>query len=119
MKDKIWKGKRKYITIVVIFIILTFAVGAFIISSLDGLMDARNVNYVDAIVADKYINNDSDHYYVIVSSNGDLFDIVNISNTKELYNQIAIGKEYRFVTKQPFSADDKYIHILQVHNGTN
>ena len=119
MKEKIWKGNRKYITIAIIVVVLTFAIGAFIITSLDGLMDVKNVNSVDVMVADKYINNDSEHYYVIVSSDGDLFDIVNITNTKDLYNQISVGKEYRFVTKQPFSADDKYIHILQVYNGTS
>ena len=103
MKEKIWKGKRKYV----------------IITSLDGVIQNRNVNYVDIVVADKYINNDSDHYYIVVSSNGDVFDIVNITDSEGIFKQIQVGKEYRFVTKQPFSTDDKYIHILQVYDGTN
>ena len=118
MKEKIWQGNRKYIVIAIIVLILTFAIGAFVITSLDGLMNVRNVNSADVMVVDKYLNNDTAHRYIIVSSDGNLFDIVNITNTKELYDQISVGKEYRFVTKQPFSEDDKYIHILQVYNGT-
>ena len=119
MKEKIWKGNRKYVVIALIVLILTFSIGAFVITSLDGMMNAKNIDYVDTVVADKYINNNSDHYYVIVSQNGDLFDIVNITDDKGLYDQIIVGKEYRFVTKAPYSVDDKYIHILQVHNGTS
>ena len=119
MKEKIWQGKMKYIIVAVIILLLTFAVGAFTIISLDGILTDKEIGYVDAIVADKYINNDSEHYYIIVSQDGNLFDIVNITDNDKLYNQIIVGQKYRFVTKEPYSVDDKYIHILQVHNGTS
>ena len=119
MKEKIWQGKMKYIIVAVIILLLTFAIGAFTIISLDAILTDKEIGYVDAIVADKYINNDSEHYYIIVSQDGNLFDIVNITDNDELYNQIVVGQKYRFVTKEPFSVDDKYIHILQVHNGTS
>ena len=113
------KGPMKYIVVAFIVLLLTFFIGSFIITSLDSALQDRNINYVDTIVADKYINNDSEHYYVIVSQEGNLFDIINITDSEGLYNQISIGHKYRFVTKQPFSTDDKYIHIIQVHNGTS
>ena len=119
MKEKIWKGKRKYVIIACIVLLLTFCIGAFVITSLDSVIQDHNINYVDAIVANKYINNDSEHYYIVVSDNGDVFDIVNITDSEGIFKQIQVGKEYRFVTKQPFSADDKYIHILQVYDGTS
>ena len=119
MREKIWQGKMKYIIVAIIVLLLTFAIGAFVIVSLDGMLDVRGIEYVDAVVADKYVNNDSQHYYIIVSQDGNLFDIVNITDNDELYNQIVVGQKYRFITKEPFSVDDKYIHILQVHNGTS
>lgn len=119
MKERIWQGKMKYGIIAIIILLLTFAIGSFIIISLDGILENKQISYVDAVVADKYINNDSEHYYIIVSQDGNLFDIVNITDNDKLYNQIVVGQKYRFITKEPFSVDDKYIHILQVHNGTS
>lgn len=119
MKEKIWQGNIKYVIIAIIVLLLTFAIGAFVISSLDGMLVNKSIDYVDTVVADKYINNDTEHYYVIVDQQGNLFDIINITDNEGLYNQISIGHKYRFITKQPFSTDDKYIHIIQVHNGTS
>lgn len=119
MKEKIWKGKPKYAILLIVILFLTLAIGASIILSLDDLLQDKEIDYVDVVVADKYINNDTSHYYVIVSQDGSLFDIVNITNSKNLFDRISIGEEYRFVTKKPFSIDDKYIHIVQVHDGSN
>lgn len=119
MKDTIWKGYKKYLIIGLIVLILTFSIGSFVIVSLDEAIQQHNVNYVDAVVANKYIDNNSEHYYIVVSEAGDVFDIVNITDNDGIYKQIQIGKQYRFITKEPFSADDKYIHILQVYNGTS
>lgn len=119
MKEKIWQSNMRYVIVAIIVLLLTFAIGAFVILSLDGILENKSIDYVDTVVADKYINNDSEHYYVIVSQEGDLFDIINITDSEGLYNQISIGHKYRFITKQPFSTDNKYIHIIQVHNGTS
>ena len=113
------KGPMKYIVVAFIVLLLTFFIGSFIITSLGSALQDRNINYVDTIVADKYINNDSEHYYIVVSDDGDVFDIVNITDSEGIFNQISVGEKYRFVTKEPYSVDDKYIHILQVHNGTS
>lgn len=119
MKDKIWQGNMRYIIIAIVVLVLTFAIGAFVLVSFDGMIENRNINYVDTVVADKYINNDSEHYYIVVSSDGDVFDIINTTDNKNLFDQIVVGQKYRFITKEPISTNDKYIHILQVHNGTN
>jgi hypothetical protein len=119
MKEKIWKGRSKYCIIAIIILILTFSIGSFVIVSLDGMLTNKEIDYVDAVVADKYINNDSEHYYVIVSQDGDLFDIINITDNAGLYEKITVGGKYRFITKQPYSENDNYIHIVQVHNGTS
>lgn len=116
---KVWQGKMRYIIIASIVLFVTFFVGAFVITSLDMTIQQHNINYVDALVANKYINNDSEHFYVVVSENGDIFDIVNITDSEGIYKQIQVGKKYRFITKEPFSANDNYIHILQVYNGTS
>jgi hypothetical protein len=116
---KVWQGKMRYVIIAFIVLCITFFVGAFVITSLDTVIQQHNVNYVDVLVANKYINNDSEHFYIVVSENGDIFDIVNITDSEGIYKQIKVGKEYRFITEEPFSANDKYIHILQVYNGTS
>lgn len=113
---KIWEGNCRYVIIALVVLILTFVVGAFFIDSLNYVIQDKNVNYTDVIVANKYIDNDSEHFFVVVSEQGDVYDIVNITDGKDIFNSIEVGKHYRFIIKEPLSVDDKYIHILEVHD---
>lgn len=110
------KGKLKYVIIALIVGILVFTIGATFIISVTSIIEDKHVDYLDVVVTDKHITNDSNHYYIITDETGQSFDILNVSNSRKIYNQIKVGKEYRFVTKKPLTANDTYIHIIQVYD---
>ncbi|MBR3208754.1 MAG: hypothetical protein IKF82_00640 [Bacilli bacterium] len=113
------EGKFKYALIALIVSMLVFVAGAIIITSITNTIEDKHVDYLDVVVTDKKITNDSNHYYVIIDETGQAFDIINMSNSRKIYNHIEVGKEYRFVIKKPLSVNDTYIHIVQVYDAQN
>ena len=113
------KGNIKYVIIAIIIAILVFCVGAFTITTLNHTLDDKQVEFSDVVVADKYISNDTQHYYIVVSETGTVYDILNFTDSDDVYNHLKIGNKYRFVTQKPLSAGEKYIHVIQVFNETN
>lgn len=113
------KGNKKYIIIAIIVAIMVFVVGASAITVLTHTFDNKKIEYSDVVVADKYINNDTRHYYIVVSEEGTVYDILNFTDSDDVYNHLKIGNKYKFVTQKPLSKDDNYIHIIQVFNDTN
>lgn len=113
------KGNIKYIIIAVVIAVLVFAIGAFTITTLNHTLDNKQVEYSDVVIADKYINNDTQHYYIIVSESGTVYDMLNFTDSDDVYDHLKVGNKYKFVTQKPLSVDDKYIHIIQVFNETS
>ena len=72
------KGNIKYVIIAIIIIVFVFLVGAFVITSLDNIVADSQVEDVKVIVAKKYISNDTQHHFVIVSDEGVMYDIMNL-----------------------------------------
>ena len=113
------KGNIKYLLIAIIVVFLVFSIGALFITTMDGVLQTKQIEYSNVVVKDKYINNDSQHYYVVVSESGDVYDILNSTESNEIYDNLQVGSKYKLVTQKPISDKDKYIHIIQVFNETN
>lgn len=110
------KGNKKYILFGIIILLFVILVGSLSIILVGDELENKQIEYSDVVVSNKYVNNDTEHYYVIVDEKGELYDILNVADNDDMYNNLTIGKKYRLVIQKPLPTDDKYIHIIQVFN---
>ena len=116
--DKTWK---RCVVVFLIIFILVVVVGALSINYLGESIMNKHV-YVDTIIVkDKFIGNDTqDDYYIVTDMNNKTYVIDNndIGYDKQIYNKIKIGEKYRVTMKNLPNDTNMNIHILQVHNDT-
>lgn len=81
----------------------------------------KNV-YVDTIIVkDKFISNDTQNdYYIVTDINNKTYAINNndMGYDKQMYNTIKVGEKYRVTMRESPNDTNMNIYILQVHNDT-
>lgn len=116
--DKTWK--RCVVVFLIIFLLVVIG-GALSINYLGEAIMNKNV-YVDTIIVkDKFIGNDTqDDYYIVTDMNNKTYVINNndVGYDKQIYNTIKVGEKYRVTMRDSPNDTSMNIHILQVHNDT-
>lgn len=112
--DRIMNTKYKFIFIGSIIALVVFVIGAATIYELDAVLREKQITYEEVTVLDKYVNEDGNHFYIIISDKNETFDIRNDDDGAELFNKLEVGKHYRFVIQKDDAAQTT--HIIQVYN---
>lgn len=116
--DKTWK--RCVVVFLIIFLLVVVG-GALSIDYLGHVIMDKNVHVDTIIVKDKFIGNDTqDDYYIITDMNNKTYIIDNndMGYDKQIYNTIKVGEKYRVTMRDSPNDTSMNIHILQVHNDT-
>lgn len=116
LKELLLKSKYRYIIICVIIFIVVFSIGAILIQSMSNEVSNRNISYTEFTVVDKYISEEGNHYYMVISDKNETFDIRSDDVGADIFNRLQIGNHYHFATQ---TDESKITHIIQVYNGTN
>lgn len=116
-KNIIMNSKYRYIIIALIVFVGVFIIGALAIGSIGTEIEQKNVTYTEFTIADKYISENGDHYYMVVSDKNKTFDIRSDTVGADIFNQLKVGNHYHFVTQN--DENGQISHIIQVYNGTN
>ena len=94
-----------------------FSIGALSIISLENYVSDQHVSYTEFTVVDKYVSEQGDRYYMVVSDTNETFDIRSDDVGSTIFNNLKIGQHYHFVTQKEDS--NEITHIIQVYNETN
>lgn len=108
----------KYLIVAIIIIFVVFLIGVYCINTTMNVINEQNLEYVEFTVADKYVSNDFDHHYIIMSEDNYTYIINNDDFGKGVFNKIKTGSHYHFIVQLPENNKDN-IHIIQVYNATN
>lgn len=95
--------------------------GVLSINYLGEVIMDKNVHVDTIIVKDKFLGNDTqDDYYIITDMNNKTYVIDNndIKYDKQIYNTIKIGEKYRITMRDSPNDTNMNTYILQVHNDT-
>lgn len=111
---KIMDSKYKYAIIGVIIALIIFTIGAVVITQLDSMVQEKQISYAEFTVTDKYIDEEGNHFYMVISDENETFEINNDTEGSEIFKQLEIGKHYHFVTQKEGTSETT--HIIQVYN---
>lgn len=115
--NKLMKTPYKYVVIFVIIFLVIFGIGVVAIQMMNNEITQENITYTEFTVVDKYVSEQGDHYYMIISDTNQTFDIRSDDVGSDIYNRLEVGQHYHFVTQKENGA--KITHIIQVYNDTN
>ena len=115
--NRIKQSKCKYILIILIVMLSVFAIGTLSIMHMSNIFHDQSINYTEFTVANKYVDNNGHHNYIIVNDKNESYDLPPDSFGRDIFNDIEVGHHYQFVTQK----DDKSVvtHIIQVHNDSS
>ena len=111
--SKIMQSRYKYCIIAVIIMVIVFILGTLIIVSMSNMVVDGQVDYTDFTVVDKHTGDN--HSYIIVSDQNETFDLPNDNFGHDIYDNIQIGKHYKFTTEK--NNGSITTHIIQVNDG--
>ena len=114
---KIMQTEYKYIFVGIVVMILVFIIGGILIQGMNNVMLDQGISSTDTIVSSKYLDKNNDNFYIIVGQNNETFDIENDKQGTKMYNDIVLGKHYRFTVQN--DTKSPAMHIIQVYNDTN
>lgn len=115
---KIQNNPCKYLIVAIIIMFVVFVIGVYFINTTMTVINEKNLEYVEFTVADKYISDDFDHHYIVVSEDNYTYIIDNDDFGKKVFNKIETGSHYYFIIRSPYNDKDN-MHIVQVYNATN
>lgn len=115
--EKIMNTEYKYVFVGIIIMIIVFVLGALMIQGMSNVIEEQGVTYTDAIISDKYLDENNNHFYIIVDNNNRTFDIKNDDQGLKMFDKITLGQHYRFTIQN--DTNSPIMHIIQVYNDTN
>ena len=114
--DKIMQTRYKIVFIGLIIALIVFAIGALTVAELGSIIQDQQIDSVDFVVQEKYIENNQ-QFYIIKSDQNETFNILNDEDGTNLFNKIEVGKHYRFIVQH--KPGDATTQIIQVYNEKN
>lgn len=116
--ETIQNNPCKYLIVAIIIMFVAFLIGIYCINTTMSVINEQNLEYIEFTVADKYVSDDFEHHYIIMSEENDTYIIDNDDFGRGVFNKIATGSHYHFIVQLPKNDKDK-IHIIQVYNATS
>lgn len=116
--ETIQNNPCKYLIVAIIIMFIVFLIGVYCINTTMTAINEQNLEYIEFTVADKYISDDLEHHYIVVSDNNYTYIVDNDDFGEKVFNKIKTGSHYHFIVRLPYN-DKENIHIIQVYNATN
>lgn len=113
--QRIMNSPCKYPIVALIIMVIVMGVGILCLDTTMNSIEKQHITYTDFTVVDKYISEDGNDEYMIVSDQGYTYVINHDNEGVALFNKIEKGVHYYFVVQNPHN-DTDHIHIIQVYD---
>lgn len=117
IKDNCTSSPYKYIIIFLIVFFIVSLTSYLLLTDFENKINDQNIEYIECVVIDKYITNDSTPHYMIVCNDNNTYEVSNDRASKKMFDNINIGYHYHFIVRHPIDKDDNIL-IVQVYNET-